>query len=165
MSMDKKISELRRNWPSLSNEAKSEKLRRAERNIYLTGNEPDKDALILTSALSHDAFGSECWSDIAKPIWHEEDDISLGHRYTDGWAIHIKSAPGSTVNYWSGTGVLVRKGNTFVPTVLSPKQYDEISDRITIFKDTFFKSNKELSEKLDPILVAPTSGMCIKNKK
>jgi len=151
--MDEKITQLRNNWKYLDENIRKEKLFRAERNIQFKGNEKNRDEIILTSALSHDAFTSECWAEAAAPIWNELDDISLGHRYTTGWAIHVRSAPGSTVNFWSGTGVLFKNEDKYTPNILSPKQYKEIENKFNSEGVSFFSNNPILSQKLSFINV------------
>ena len=151
--MDEKITRLRNDWKNLEEKVKKEKLFRAERNIQFKGDEKNRDEIILTSALSHDAFSSECWAEAASPIWNELDDISLGHRYTAGWAIHVRSGPGSTVNYWSGTGVLFKKGDKYIPNILSPKQYKELENELNRKDVSVFADNPILSQKLSFIYI------------
>lgn len=124
-----KIEELEKVWDKQSPEIIAYKLVRAKRNSLFDEKDPHKDELILESALGHDAFCSECWTTEAAP-WDKKDMIVLGHNYTSGWAIHVRSAAGSSVNFWSGIGVLVAKGDKYIPTVLSPKQYEEVKDRV-----------------------------------
>lgn len=109
--------------------------------------------MILLSALGHDSFVEECWAPYAKPIWHEEDDISLGYRNTDGWAIHVRSAQASTVNFWAGIGVLQKKDNEHLTNILSPSQYENLKSQLTIEQVDFFKNDAILSEKLGLIPV------------
>jgi|GEM_PF-6633804 hypothetical protein len=151
--MDDKIAELRRDWAKLPEEVKKEKLFRAERNILFSGQELPRDATILDAALAHDSFVGECWTKAATPIWYEQDDISLGHRYTSGWAIHVRSAPASTVNFWSGVGVLSKKANRYIPAILSPKQYQEVSAGFSEEKVDIFSANPVLAQKLSSIKV------------
>lgn len=150
-AMDKDIDQRRIQWPSLSEEVRTEKLRKAERNMYQPEKEQNPEESILYSALAHDSFSGECWSGIATPIWAEPDDISLGHRFTEGWAIHVRSAQGSTVNFWSGTGIIMQKGNKYIPTVLSPSQYKDVEKKLTQERVDFFKDNSVLKEKLSAV--------------
>lgn len=146
--LDIEIEKLRSNWLKLSEETRNQKLLRAERNIKFPDTLENKELLILNAALGHDAFCNECWASVVTPLWNEKDSISLGHRYTTGWAIHIRSAQASTVNFWSGTGVLLEKNGSFTTTVLSPKQFLEIEDMIKYEEVNIFKTIPALQDKL-----------------
>lgn len=152
-AMDDLIAKLREAWPQLSEEVRQEKLMRAERNILFTGKETNRAEVILTAALAHDAFCGEGWCKGITPIWYEKDDISLGHRYTAGWAIHVRSAQASTINFWSGTGILMQKGDSYIPNILSPKQYKDVEAKLVGTKVEFFEANSVLSEKLGTVAV------------
>lgn len=120
-----KMEELKKGWNKQSKEVIDYKLLRAARNSVWKESDPHKDALILNSALGHDAFCSECWTTDVAP-WDKKDMITLAHNYTTGWAIHVRSCSGSSVNFWSGMGVLKAKNDSYTPTVLSPRQYKEV---------------------------------------
>ncbi len=152
-AMDRGIEELGKNWDKLPEATRQEKLMRAERNIKFEENVENKEEIILNSALAHDAFCNECWTDEVSPIWYEKDDISLGHRYTTGWAIHVRSAQASTVNFWSGVGVLVEKGKGFITSVLSPKQFEELKPKIRKETVGIFGHNPILAKKLSEVFV------------
>ena len=124
-----KKEELRKKWENLPKDVRDYKLFRARRNVLFDINEKNSESLILDAVLGHDAFCSECWSTDPAP-WDKKHMITLGHTYTSGWAIHVRSVPGSTINFWSGTGVVVEKGNKFTPTVLSPSQYNNLRSNI-----------------------------------
>jgi len=124
-----KKEELRKQWENLPKDVRDYKLFRAKRNVLFDTNEKNSESLILEAVLGHDAFCSECWSTDPAP-WDKKHMITLGHTYTSGWAIHVRSVPGSTINFWSGTGVLVEKGNKITPTVLSPSQYNNLRSNI-----------------------------------
>lgn len=142
--MDLKIAELRKAWPQMSAEIKQNKLFRAKRNCIYDPNDKSADDIILNAVFGHDAFCSECWTTEPAP-WDKPDMITLGHNYTEGWAIHVRSTTGSSVNFWSGIGVLIKKGDSFIPTVLSPQQYDKEKKNITEIKsDLFDKKFKTL---------------------
>jgi hypothetical protein len=127
--IDKKKIELRKSWNSLAQDAKERKLFRAKRNCIYDPKDKRADDLIFNAALGHDAFCSECWTTELAP-WDKKFMITLGHNYTAGWAIHVRSNPGSSVNFWSGIGVMSQKNNIFIPTVLSYEQYLKVKDSL-----------------------------------
>lgn len=123
--MKKDVERRRKEWDKQSQDVIDTKLMRAERNAKINSDEPDFMEKRLHSALAHDAFGPEEWATI--PVkWNNPDVIALGNNYTEGWAIRVKSAPGSIINFWAGTGILEKKGNSFLPKTLSSKQYSEL---------------------------------------
>ncbi len=120
---------LSESWNKQDKKVIENKLFRAERNCIIKKGNKNKDKLLLQSALGHDAFCSEYWTTEATP-WDKKHMITLGHNYTNGWAIHVRSTPGSSVNFWSGIGVLRQNRNKLTPTVLSPKQYGAVKTKI-----------------------------------
>lgn len=143
--LDLKMAALAKTWADQSAEVQERKLFRAKRNCLVTAKDKDVDKVLLWSALGHDAFCSECWTTEAAP-WDKKTMITLGHNYTTGWAIHVRSARGSSVNFWSGSGVLEHRGGEFIPTVLSPNQYKELESKIKTEKVNLFpKGFKNLS--------------------
>ena len=149
--LDEKVIELRKDWEKMSEEEKKEKIFRAERNVAFGKDEPNYDERILNAILHHEAFGGECWAKAVTPVWNELGDISLGHRYTDGWAIHVRSAAASTINFWSGVGLLIKKGENYIPTVLSPNQFNSIKNKLKLEDISFFGSNQTLRNKLNRV--------------
>lgn len=135
--IDIKKEELRKNWAKQPKEVIERKLFRAKRNCVWSSNDKNVESIILEAALGHDAFCSECWTTDVAP-WDKKDMITLGHNYTSGWAIHVRSTTGSSVNYWSGTGVVEQRGEIFIPTVLSPNQYKEVENNIKEVKTDIF---------------------------
>lgn len=142
--IDLKIADLRRNWNNQSHEIRDRKILRAQRNCVYDPKAKNAPTILLSSALGHDAFCSECWTTENAP-WDEKDMITLGHNYTIGWAIHVRSARGSSVNFWSGMGALIKRGKEYIPTVLSPKQLGEFKSKIKTEKVGIFS---EISPKL-----------------
>ena len=143
--IDKKVIELNKNWMKNSEDIRNNKIMRAKRNCNLGLDDKHYDKKILQSIFVHDAFCSECWTLETAP-WDKKDMITLGYRYTDGWAVHIRSARGSTVNFWSGIGALQKKGEDLIPTVLSFKQHEEIKNKLKLEKvDYFNQTFKNLS--------------------
>jgi hypothetical protein len=124
-----KMKELKKSWKKQPQSVIDYKLLRAKRNSLWGEEDKDIEEKILKSALGHDAFCSECWTLDSAP-WDKKDMITLGHTYTKGWAIHIRSAKGSTVNFWSGIGALICNNNHLDPTVLSPIQFKDNSNNI-----------------------------------
>lgn len=117
-----KMVELQKNWLNLDPKIREYKILRAKRNVVIKPTNKNSEAIILNAVWGHDSFCSECWTTDVAP-WDKKDMITLGHNYTSGWAIHVRSTPGSSVNFWSGIGVLEKRGETFLPTVLSPLQF------------------------------------------
>lgn len=135
--IDLKIIELRRNWNGQPQEVRDRKLFRAQRNCIYNPHTKNIQTVLLNSALGHDAFCSECWTTENAP-WDEKDMITLGHNYTTGWAIHVRSTRGSSVNFWSGMGALIKRDGEYIPTVLSPKQFEEYKSKIKHEKVNLF---------------------------
>lgn len=148
--IDIKVSQLRKSWNNQNPEIIEYKLLRAKRNCMWKKEEKDLDKLLLQSALVHDSFCSECWAAQNSP-WDQKNMITLGHNYTAGWAIHVRSTPGSSVNFWSGTGVLLKRDNVLTPSVLSFSQYEKVKKLIKEIKLTIFP--KELGINLSKISV------------
>ncbi len=135
--LEVKMAELKKSWNKQSKEVIEYKLKKARRNSLYDSKDKHLDQLILDSALGHDAFCSECWTTDAAP-WDKKNMITLGHTYTKGWAVHLRSAAGSTVNFWSGIGLLVNMGQNFVPTVFSPSQFNEFSKNVSQVPFNYF---------------------------
>ncbi len=135
--IDLKIIDLRKNWNDQPQEVRGRKLFRAQRNCIYDPRAKNLQTILLNSALGHDAFCSECWSTENAP-WDEKDMITLGHNYTTGWAIHVRSTRGSSVNFWSGVGLVIKRGDKYIPTVLSPKQFEVSKSRIKSEKTEIF---------------------------
>lgn len=144
-----KINELRKNWLKQDSKTREYKLLRAKRNVVIKLNDKNVEDIILNAVWGHDAFCSECWTAEVAP-WDKKDMITLGHNYTNGWAIHVRSTPGSSVNFWSGIGILEKRGDTFLPTVLSPLQF--VSQKQNI-KNVSVKLFDKLSPNLKTIPV------------
>ena len=135
--IDLKKDELRKKWNEQSKDVIEQKLFKAKRNCVYDPKDKNVNQILIESALGHDAFCSECWTIDVAP-WDKKDMITLGHNYTTGWAIHVRSTPGSSVNFWSGTGVLVERSNKYLPTVLSPMQYRDSSSKISTRRAKIF---------------------------
>lgn len=131
--IDLKKNELRKKWYEQPKEVIERKLFRAKRNCVYDPKDKNLDSILLESALGHDSFCSEVWTSDVAP-WDRKNMITLGHNYTSGWAIHVRSTPGSSVNFWSGIGVLETRNSGYLPTILSPLQYKEVSNKIKSVK-------------------------------
>lgn len=150
--IDIKVYQLRKAWNNQSPETIEYKLLRAKRNCKWEESEKDLGKILLQSALVHDSFCSECWTAQNSP-WDQKDMITLGHNYTSGWAIHVRSTPGSSVNFWSGTGALIKKGDNFIPTVLSNSQYTKLIDNFKHEKVSIFSDKTYLNLRTIPVVV------------
>jgi len=150
--IDIKVGQLAKSWSKNDQKTRDYKLVKAKRNCLWKSQEKDLDEIWLQSIFVHDAFCSECWTLEASP-WDHKDMITLGHNYTAGWAIHVRSTPGSSVNFWSGTGVLLKRGEVYVPSVLSFSQYGKVKEQMKEEKVAILP--KELGQNLTqvPILV------------
>lgn len=138
-NMTNKIRELKKEWNKQPQNVIDEKIKRAKRNCFIPQNTKDLDDVILTSALAHDAFSSECWLPYTMP-WGYKEIITIGHNYTTGWGIRVKSTPASTINFWSGIGVIIQQNDKYIPTILSAEQYKAVKaimkeTRVTIFEN------------------------------
>lgn len=148
--IDVKVDQLAKNWLKNDQKVRDYKLARAKRNCVWKPDEKDLDKTWLQSIFVHDAFCSECWT-LENSPWDHKDMITLGHSYTAGWAIHVRSTPGSSVNFWSGTGVLVKRGEKYTPSVLSFSQYAKVKDQVIEKKVEILP--KELGESVEKIPV------------
>ncbi|KKU56834.1 hypothetical protein A3H89_05390 [Candidatus Amesbacteria bacterium RIFCSPLOWO2_02_FULL_48_11] len=140
------VTRLRKSWNNQPKEVRDRKLFRAQRNCLYDPKAKNIETILLKSALGHDAFCSESWTTKAAP-WDEKDMIALGHSYTTGWAIHVRSSRGSSVNFWSGVGILAKRAGEYIPTVYSPRQLETIKHRLK--QETagiFTKSISKLSQ-------------------
>ena len=144
--IDLKKDELRKQWYKQPKDVIERKLFRAKRNCIYDLKDNKLSSILLESALGHDSFCSECWTAEVAP-WDEKDMITLGHNYTTGWAIHVRSVPGSSVNFWSGVGLLKKEKDGYLPTVLSTNQYNEVVNKLERNKiDIFSKDYLNLNE-------------------
>lgn len=128
-----KVEQLANNWLKTDEKVREYKIIRAKRNCLWKPSEKNLEKIWLRSVFVHDAFCSECWT-LENAPWDHKDMITLGHNYTAGWAIHVRSVAGSSVNFWSGTGVIIKKGEEFIPSVLSCTQYEKVHDQIKMEK-------------------------------
>ncbi|KKT74883.1 MAG: hypothetical protein UW69_C0025G0022 [Microgenomates group bacterium GW2011_GWA2_44_7] len=137
--LDKKVEELRQTWDQLPKKDREYKLLRAKRNVIIRPEDKGQENKIyLESALAHDAFSSEAWADETIPWAFVKDMLPIGYSYTQGWAIHLRSCVSSTINYWVGTGALRQKGESYIPTILSTNQYQEVKGKIKMEKISLF---------------------------
>ncbi|KKU46967.1 MAG: hypothetical protein UX62_C0002G0022 [Microgenomates group bacterium GW2011_GWA2_46_7] len=148
--IDIKVEQLAKNWLKNDQKVRDYKLARAKRNCIWQPDEKDLDKIWMQSIFVHDAFCSECWS-LENSPWDHKDMITLGHNYTAGWAIHVRSTPGSSVNFWSGTGVLLKRGENLTPSVLSFSQYEKAKSQIRVEKISILP--KELGDNVAQIPV------------
>jgi len=133
----KKIAEampqLQKNWDELNDDAKKLKVKRAlvSLNVEVTKTDiEDLDPILLHAILVHDGFSGTVWSDENTPWAFADDMIALGHSYTNGWAIHVKSSRSSRVNFWVGMGVLLERTGEYIPSILSYEQYVESEEKL-----------------------------------
>jgi hypothetical protein len=139
-AIDSKVTELKKSWDTLPEKEKALKIKRSQVNCKVSAHDPDHDKIIKQSVHAHDAFSSGCWITPENNPWdYHKGVISLGHSYTDSWAIHVKSSASSRVNYWVGIGALLKKDKNYLPTVLSYKQFSKVTDQIKKEKIDFLK--------------------------
>ena len=126
-----KAKEFRENWVNISEEEKALKIKRAKVSCAIDENDPNYEATILDAVFVHDAFSSECWTDNGKVEWiNKPDMIVVGNSYTSNWGVHIRSSRASRVNFWVGTGILEKRENEFIPSILSYEQWREKQELI-----------------------------------
>ncbi len=141
----KKIAEampqLQKNWDELNDDAKKLKVKRAlvSLNAEVTKTDiEDLDPILLHAILVHDGFSGTVWSNENTPWAFADDMIALGHSYTNGWAIHVKSSRSSRVNFWVGMGVLWQRGEEYILGILSYEQYEKMKGGINNHKSGVF---------------------------
>lgn len=123
------------------------KLLKAERNAKISKDDTDFEEKRLYSALAHDSFGPEEWA--KTPVkWNSPNVVCLGNNNTAGWAIRVKSAPGSVVNFWTGTGMLEERNGKFIPRILSAKQFRNIDKPQKTVEFDIFDGELELLNKI-----------------
>lgn len=142
---DKEIAKLRSQWDKLPKEEREYRLKKSERNYKADLSKlPKKEKLakLLESTLVHDAFifGDE-WEE-GVPWAFAPHMIPIGFRYTRTWGIHLRSSRSSTVQFWIGIGVLKKKGDEFVPGILT---YGQCLDKPDMFKVSEVSILNELS--------------------
>lgn len=146
-SIDEKVKELRNNWKNVSQEDKELKIKRAKVSYAANENDPNYNEKILEAVLMHDAFSSECWTQNGKIEWiNKPDMIVVGNSYTGNWGIHVKSSRTSRVNFWVGIGVLEKRENEFLPTILSYNQWNEQKELIEYHSVNIFRNFTNLNQ-------------------
>lgn len=142
-AVEKKIVELRKDWDTVSTEEKEQKIKRAKVNCKVEKTDPNYDEIIKEAVHVHDAFSSECWAPEGYSPWDYNDGIiSLGHSYTTGWGIHVKSSKSSRVIFWVGIGALEKRDKFYLPTILSYEQFKKMNgiidfEEIELFGKSF----------------------------
>lgn len=137
---DKTVVELKGKWNSLPQETRELRLNKSERNYKADLSkltEKEKYNLLFESTLIHDAFIFGDW-DSDTPWAFDKDMIAVGFRYTNAWGIHLKSSRSSTVQFWVGTGVLIKREEVFIPSILTYEQYLKTENNLKTFNVNLF---------------------------
>jgi hypothetical protein len=138
-SIDEKVIELRKSWKNMSQKDKDLKIKRATINCKVEKTNPNYNEIILESVFAHDAFSSQCWDKGGKVVWITAPDmITIGNSYTGTWGIHVKSSETSRVNFWVGIGALMKKGDSYIPTILSYEQYESLKENLQFEEIHYF---------------------------
>lgn len=116
-------------WENLSEEIKNVRMKKSERNYHGNLNEKNKEVLLKDGALCHDAF---IFGDWKKDIpWAFDDHmIALGFRYTGDWGIPVKSSQSSVCQFWVGIGVLKKREDRYVKSILTHSQWEKVCDQV-----------------------------------
>ncbi len=135
---------LQGDYESLSPKEKQVKMAKTERNYQgdlrdLSENE--RQRILFGSYLIHEAFTKYDW-DLDIPWAFDKDMIALGFCYTGSWGIHLRSSTSSTVQFWIGTGTLLKRADRFIPTILTYEQYQKSQkvlkqEAVTLFPEKF----------------------------
>jgi hypothetical protein len=124
---DQGIVELKKQWVTLPKEEQTKRIDKSRRNYRITDEKytPEEfEQILFESTLVHDAFIFSDWEQGVQWAF-APDMIPIGNRYTNKWGIHLKSSPSSTAQFWVGFGVLERRADRYIPTILTYNQYLE----------------------------------------
>jgi hypothetical protein len=123
-------------WRELSDEQKREKLKYSERSIRWDVVERVKkldkvsrEKLIYEGKIIHDCLLMGGWNSDLYYL-RSENGIGIIHRNSDPYFLHLATVAGSFVQFWVGTGILERHGDTFLPRVLSFDQYHKVKSQL-----------------------------------
>jgi len=146
-NIEKEMPKLHKEWPKISQKDKELKIKRAKISCKIDEKDPNYEEIIKDAVHVHDAFSNGCWNPDGKAIWNNGlNMIKIGNSYTEDWGIHIKSSKTSRVNFWVGTGVLLKRDALFLPTILSYQQHLSSRKDITYSKVGFLNNFSNLGE-------------------
>lgn len=145
---DKAIVNLREGWEKLSKEERDYRINKSGRNYdgdLSNLSKEEKYDVLLNSTFVHDSFIFGDWRE-GVPWAFGDDMVPVGFRYTGDWGIHLKSSRSSTVQFWVGKGMLKKKDDKYIPTILTYNQY--------------INANKE-EVKVNTVLSKVSSRLCL----
>jgi hypothetical protein len=141
--VEAKIPKGKTEWKKLTEEEKKEKLHRSPKCVFWKGHED------LTKLSEHEKQERIELSKIANEIYYEVDFDFRGEYFEGGnhiplvlsWGLSdenignwvtVGSTSASTVDFWTGRGILEDRGNKIVPRIISQNQYKEISKKLVV---------------------------------
>lgn len=145
------LNRLYKEFDALPKEEREKRIQKAARNYKFSSKEEslsenEKYEILKRTLLLHDMYVNPIWlSFLSKKNYiRNENKIPISF-YHSNWGIHLKSSPASTAQFWAGKGLLIEKGNTFLPAIFTSSQYEKVKDKILVKKvDLFPNSLKNL---------------------
>lgn len=71
--------------------------------------------------------------------------------YHSNWGIHLKSSPSSTVQFWVGKGVLYKKLDSYLMSILTSLQFEKIKNQSSEEKVSIFPKELPNLQKISVI--------------
>lgn len=138
--IDAQMDEIVELWDKQPDDVKQIRLKKSARNYrgnlaHLSQEETDK--ILLRASLYHDGFIFADWRE-GVPWAFDDHMIALGFRYTDGWAIPVKSSRASVCQFWVGTGVLRQRGEELITDILTNSQYQKVKEKLITYHTSIF---------------------------
>lgn len=127
-------------FESLNLDEKQASIAKARRNYIFDSSKSkiEEYEILKKSFLIHELFLKTDW-DKGIPWAFDFDMIPIGYRKNNGWGLHLKSAKGSSVQFWVGEGVLVKSKDKIYPTILSAEQLKDYK-LVDLIKSNLFKN-------------------------
>lgn len=106
-------------YEKISSSELQEIIIKVKRNYYESDWKDTKT--LLKSFLTHEAYLDYYQNELSSRF--PKNKIELGFRNTGNWGIPVKSSRASYCHFWTGTGVLMQRENTYLPSILTFQQY------------------------------------------
>jgi len=147
------LEHLSREWDQLSEDDQQKHIEKSGRNYKFSEDQmklsdKEKYEILKKTSLLHDMYVRPIWlSFMAKKNYIRNDNKIPVSFYHSNWGIHLKSSPSSTVQFWVGKGVLFKKSEEYLMSILTSLQFKSLKSRISLEKvDIFPKKLSNLKE-------------------
>jgi len=146
------LPERRKEFESLSKEEKDKELHRSYRSMNWKGdldltslNDSEKNARVIESRLIELAY----YDTEAEPeflcdyLWRDNHicicfSFGTTHDNDELQDLTLGSTYGSIVDYWIGRGILEKRGERFIPDIISKTQYEAQKEKFSVVNTTRF---------------------------